>query len=131
MVLGLWWGRSFPINKSLWTSSYVLFTGGLAAYLFGLLYWIADVRGHRAICRPFVAWGRNAILVFVASGLLAKTLASIKVGDGVSLQAWMHRALLASWLPPYPASLAWALANVLLWHLVLRELDRREVYLKV
>jgi predicted acyltransferase len=135
VVLGLGWGRSFPINKSLWTSSYVLFTGGLAAYLFGLLYWIADVRGHRTWCRPFVIYGRNAILVFVASGLFARTLAAIKVngpdGVAISLQAWLHRTLLASWLPPFPASLAWALANVLVWYAVLRELDRREIYLKV
>ena len=135
VVLGLVWGASFPINKSLWTSSYVLFTGGMAAYLLGLLYWIADVRGHRAWCRPFVIYGRNAILVFVASGLLAKTLGAIKVsgpeGVAVSLQAWMFGAALRSWLPPYPASLAYAVANVLVWYVVLRELDRRAIYLKV
>ena len=135
VVAGLAWGASFPINKNLWTSSYALFTGGMAAYLFGLLYWIADVRGHRSWCRPFVIYGRNAILVFVASGLLAKTLALIKVtgadGTSVSLQAVLYRTLLASWLPPYTASLAWAVANVLFWYAVLRELDRREVYLKV
>jgi predicted acyltransferase len=134
VLLGLAWGVSFPINKSLWTSSYVLFTGGLAAYLFGLLYWVADVRGHRGWCRPFVIYGRNAILVFVASGLLAKTLALVKVngpeGVAVSLQGWLHRTLLASWLPPYPASVAYAVANVLFWYAVLRELDRSQIYLK-
>jgi predicted acyltransferase len=135
VLLGLAWGASFPINKSLWTSSYVLFTGGMAGYLFGLLYWIADVRGYRAWCRPFVIYGRNAILVFVASGLLAKTLALVKVngpeGVAVSLQGLLHRTLLAWWLPPYPASLAYAVANVLFWYAVLRELDRRQIYLKV
>ena len=57
----------------------MLLTAGLAAYLFGLVYWIADVRGHRAWCRPFVIYGRNAILVFVAAGLLARTLGAIEV----------------------------------------------------
>jgi predicted acyltransferase len=134
VVLGLAWGASFPITKNLWTSSYAVFTGGMAAYLFGLLYWTLDVRGYRGWSRPFVVYGRNAILVFVASGLVAKTLALIKVAgpDGVSLslQAWLHRTLLASWLPPHPASLAWAVANVLFWYAVLRELDRRRIYLK-
>jgi predicted acyltransferase len=130
VALGLWWGRSFPINKSLWTSSYVLFTGGLAAYLFALLYWIADVRGHRSWLGPAVVYGRNAILVFVGSALVVKTLVAIKVGES-TLLAWLHRVLFASWLPPYPASLAWALANVVLWFFVLRALDRRGVYLKV
>ena len=107
----------------------------MAAYLFGLVYWIADVRGHRAWTRPFVVYGRNAILVFVASGLVAKTLGIVKLstpsGVAVSLQAWLHRALFASWLPPCPASLAYAVANVLFWYAVLRELDRRGIYLKV
>ena len=131
VVAGLLWGRSFPINKSLWTSSYAVFTAGMAAYLFGLVYWIADVRGHRAWCAPLVAWGRNAILVFVASGLLAKTLGIVQVREGVSVHAWLYGASFASWLPPFPASLAWAVANILLWHLVLVALDRRRIYLKV
>jgi predicted acyltransferase len=131
VAAGLLWGRSFPINKSLWTSSYAILTAGMAAYLFGLVYWIADVRAHRAWCAPLVAWGRNAILVFVASGLLAKTLGTVEVREGVSVQAWLFGASLASWLPPYPASLAWAVANVLLWHLALHALDRRRIYLKV
>ncbi len=135
VLVGLAWGASFPINKNLWTSSYVLFTGGMAAYLFGLVYWIADVRGHRAWTRPFVVYGRNAILVFVASGLVAKTLALVKLttagGVAVSLQASIFRSLLASWLPPCPASLAYAVANVLFWYAVLHQLDRRGIYLKV
>ena len=130
VIAGLAWGRSFPINKSLWTSSYAVFTAGMAAYLFGLLYWIADVRGHRQWCRPLVVYGRNAILVFVLSGLLAKTLALVRVGD-LSLQALLHGALFASWLPPYPASLAWAIANVAAWYVVLRELDRKGLHFKV
>jgi len=135
MLAGVVWGIWFPINKNLWTSSYALFTGGMACYLFGLLYWIVDARGHRAWSRFFVIYGRNAILVFVASGLLARTLALVKVsgpeGVAISLQAWLHRTLLASWLPLYPASLAYAVGNVLFWYAVLRELDRRGIYLKV
>lgn len=127
---GLAWDASFPINKNLWTSSYVLFTGGLAAYLLGLFYWLADARGYTGWTRPFAVYGRNAILVFVASGLLAKTLALTKVG-GASLQAILYRSVFASWLPPYAASLAYALANVAGWYLVLLWLDRRGVYLKV
>ena len=131
VAIGLLWGRAFPINKSLWTSSYAVFSAGMAAYLFGLFYWIADVRGHRGWCRPLVVYGRNAILVFVLSGLLAKTLGLVKVGEGTSLWARLHGALFAWWLPPYPASLAWAVANVVVWYLVLRELDRRGLYFKV
>jgi predicted acyltransferase len=106
----------------------------MAAYVFGLLYWIADVRGYREWTRPLVVYGRNAIFVFVASGLAARTLGAIDVGgpEGpVSLLAWLPRTLFASWLPPYPAALAWAVSNVIFWYAVLREMDRRGIYLKV
>jgi predicted acyltransferase len=134
-LAGLAWDRAFPINKNLWTSSYVLFTAGMGAYLFGLVYWIADARGHRAWARPLAAYGRNAILVFVASGLLLKTLLLIKVqtasGADVSLQAYAFRTLFGSWLPPYPASLAHAVAHVVGWGVVAWVLDRRKVYFTV
>jgi predicted acyltransferase len=134
-VAGLAWHPWFPINKSLWTSSYVLLTAGMAAYLFGLVYWVVDARGHRSWTRPLVAYGRNAILVFVASGLLLKTLLLIKVpgpeGSRLALQLYAYRTLFGSWLPPYPASLAYALANVVSWGALLWWLDRRRLYFTV
>jgi len=133
-VAGLAWGRTFPINKSLWTPSYVLLTAGLAAYLFAALYWIADIRGHRSWTRPFVIYGVNAILVFVGSGLLAKTLLRIEIpsASGVTpLPLWVSQNVFGTWLPPHAASLAYALANVAGWFLVLRALDRRGIHWKV
>ncbi|HET8646363.1 MAG TPA: DUF5009 domain-containing protein, partial [Vicinamibacteria bacterium] len=134
-LAGLAWHPWFPINKSLWTSSYVLFTAGMAAYLFGLVFWVVDARGHGAWTRPLVAYGRNAILVFVASGLLLKTLLLIKVpgpeGSRLTLQGYVYQALFGSWLPPYPASLAFAIANVVGWGAILWWLDRRRVYFTV
>jgi predicted acyltransferase len=129
-VSGLAWDLSFPINKNIWTSSFVLLTAGLAAYCFGLFYWLADVRGRRGWTGPLVVYGRNAIFVFVGAGLLTKTLVLITVG-GLSLQAHLHRALFTWWLPPHAASLAWALATVAGWYAVLWAMDRRGVYLTV
>lgn len=125
MVAGLAWGEVFPINKNLWTSSYVLFTGGMAACLFGSFYGIADVLGRKSWTGPFVVFGVNAILVFVGSGLLAKSLALAKV------QPALYRALFASWLSPLNASLAFALANVFFWYGVLLLLSKRGIRLKV
>jgi predicted acyltransferase len=140
-VLGLLWGEAappwllFPINKSIWTSSFVLFTGGLAAALFGLTYWVVDVVGWKRWAVPFVTYGKNAIAVFVGSGLLAKTLLSIKwpdaSGEAISLWRRLYEALYASWLPPYEASFAWALSMVLVFYLVALGMDRRGIYLKV
>jgi predicted acyltransferase len=129
------WNGSFPINKNLWTSSFVLWTGGLGAYLFGLTYWVVDVRGHRAWARPFVVYGRNAIAVYVAAEFLAEALWSVKWtgpdGAVLSLHERIFQSLLASWLPPHEASFLWALAAVFLMYLLALWMDRRGIYLKV
>jgi predicted acyltransferase len=82
-----------------------------------------------------VSFGRNAILIFVGSGLLARTLTLVRwAGPGgkpLSLHARLHQALFASWLPPEAASAAFALAHVALWYVVARALDRRGLYFKV
>ena len=135
VTAGLSWGASFPINKNLWTSSYVLFTAGMAAYALALVHLVVDVWGRRAWTRPFVVYGVNAIFVFVASGLLAKLLVTIKLaGPGglpLSLQAHLYRALFLSWASPLNASLAYAIASAALWYPVLREMDRRGIHVRV
>jgi predicted acyltransferase len=107
----------------------------MGALAFGLCYYVIDACGQRRFTTPLVAYGRNAILVFVASGLLAKTLGVIHVpgpdGTSPSLQSVLHHALFTPLLPPYPASVAWALANVAAWCVALLALHRRGLYFKV
>jgi predicted acyltransferase len=141
VVLGVVWGEAapswllFPVNKNLWSPSFVLLTGGLAASLFGLTWWVVDVEGLRAWTAPFVTYGRNAIAVYVGSEVLAGTLQAIHWAgaDGVVLSVYerVHRTLFATWLSPPNASLGFALATVLLWYLVAWWMDRRGIYLKV
>ncbi len=128
------WGWVFPVNKSLWTSSYVLLTGGLAFSVLGVCYWFADVRGQRGWTRPFVIYGVNALLVFAGSSLLAQTLARIQVAGGegtTSLQSWIYQTLFAPLAPPEMASLLYALVWVSGWFLVLRALYQRGIVWKV
>jgi predicted acyltransferase len=138
---GVLWGEAapawllFPVNKGIWSSSFVLLTGGLGAALFGLTYWVVDVAGFRRWAAPFVTYGKNAIAVYVAAGLLADTLLAIKWAgeDGVARSLWkrLFEALYAGWLPPHAASLAWALTMVVLLYLLAWWMDRRGIYLKV
>lgn len=131
-ILGLAWHESFPINKNLWTSSYVLFTGGLAAYALGALYWVVDARGWRKGMGHWRVYGTNAIFVFVASGLVAKLLAIVKAGSPErSLQASLYGSLFAPWARPENASLSYAVTNVVFWYLVLRWLDRRGLHVHI
>jgi len=135
MVLGLVWGWGFPINKNLWTSSYVVFTAGMAAVALATCLWVIEVRGLRRWTRPWVVFGMNPILAFVGSGLMARLIYSvIRVqyeGRTVPLQSAIYESVYASWLPPRDASLAFALTFVLLWYIVLEVLYRRRVFLKV
>ena len=126
----------FPINKGLWSPSFVLLTAGLASALFGLSYWVIDVHGWRRWAQPGVVYGRNAIALYVGSELLSGTLGAIRWGAGPDGQPWslysrINDVVFGSWLSPVDASLAFALATVLLWYLVAREMDRRGVYVKV
>jgi predicted acyltransferase len=140
-ALGLLWGEAappwlrFPVNKNLWSPSFVLLTAGLAAALFGLTWWLMDVRGRRGWTGSFVTYGKNAIAVYVGSEVLSGVWGSVRWAgtNGVvrSLQERLHQVLFASWLPPTLASFAFALANVLLWWAVARWMDRRGIYLKV
>jgi len=135
MMTGLMWHWSFPINKSLWTSSYVLFSAGMAAVALSTVMWIVDFNRVRRFTKLFVVYGTNPIVAFVGSAVMARCIYSIfKVnwgGERIPLQEGIYRALFASWLSPINASLAFAVAFVLFWYGVLYVLHRRGIILKV
>src|SRR5262249_23133808 len=99
-LAGLWWGRAFPINKNLWTSSFALFSAGLAAQALALFHWIVDVHGWRRLTSPLAAFGRNALTVYFLSVGLDSVLARWTVPDAPSLKSAIFRAAFASWLRP-------------------------------
>jgi len=133
IVSGLAWGLVFPINKSLWTSSYVLYTGGIAMQFLAACYWIVDVKGYQAWAKPFIYYGTNAIFVFVASGLLAKTLIRIKVDEEgtISLWSFLYQNGYANWLPPKVASLLFAVTLLLFFLTILHQMYNRKIFIKV
>jgi predicted acyltransferase len=140
-ALGVLWGEAarapllFPINKNLWSPSFVLFTGGLAWACLGVAYAIVDVAGVRRWAAPLVTYGRNPIAVYVVAGLVEDTWSAVKWsgadGTVLSLKERLYHLFPASVLPPYAASLAWALMMVALYYLIAAWLDRRGIYLKV
>ena len=133
-VVGLVWGRAFPINKNLWTSSYVVFTAGTALILLGLMYEAIDVRGWRGRWHvPLVVYGMNAIAVFVLSGLVTKMLTLIHTGGqgGRSLYGWIFVHGFRSWAGDYNGSLLFASCYVLVWLGAMWVLYRRRVFIKV
>jgi len=129
LVANVW----LPINKNLWSSSYVLFTAGAALVALAICYWLIDARGIRGWARPAIAVGTNSILLYVGSELLTGTLwRVIRVGNPpVSGSEWLYSHAFLPWAEPLNASLAYAAANVLFWYLVAELLYRRRLFLKV
>jgi predicted acyltransferase len=134
LVAGLVWHAAFPINKNLWTSSYVVFTAGMALIFLAMCFWTVDVLGYRRWARPFLVFGLNAIAAFFLSGVMARILNLIKLPatpTSVSLKTWIFDHAFASWLSPINASLAFALCFVLFWTVVMEVLYRRKIFFKV
>lgn len=135
MMVGLMWNWVFPINKGIWTSSYVMFCAGMATVAIAAIMWLVDVQNVKGWTKPFVIYGLNPTVAFVGSGVMARCIYSIfKVdwnGQQISLQAGIYRTLFASWLAPVNASLAFAVTFVMFWFVVLYVLYKRNIVLKV
>ena len=131
LTLGWIWSFWLPINKNLWTSSYVLFTAGIALSLLSALVLLMDMGKPPRWTAPLESLGKNAILVFVGSGLVIKTMLLFPERGGGSAYTWIYEVFFASWLGPLHGSLGFALANVAAWTAVAVVLDRKRIYLKV
>jgi predicted acyltransferase len=102
--------------------------------LLAACYWLIDVQGIKKWSMPFVYYGTNAIFVFVASGLLAKLLLRIKLGEVEnqhSLWSMIYQNAYANWLSPRNASLAFAITLILLFGLILRWMYNKKIFVKV
>ncbi|MEX0780031.1 MAG: heparan-alpha-glucosaminide N-acetyltransferase domain-containing protein [Balneolales bacterium] len=131
IVAGYIWNWYFPINKALWTSSYVVFTAGQAMCGLALCYWFIDVQKKQTWSQPFVEYGINAITVYFLSGILAETLGLIHFNDN-SLQAIIYQNIFVPLsTTPEISSLLYALTWVGLWYGILHMMYKRKIIIKV
>jgi predicted acyltransferase len=132
VAVGGLWGWWFPINKSLWTSSYVLLTAGLAMLTLAACYWLVEIRGRRHWAIPFAVLGVNALVLFFLSTLVARLMSIVRVGaEGQSLQAVIFDRVFAPLASSVNASLAFAVAYLAAWWAILWVLYRWNVRLRV
>lgn len=135
IAVGYFMNYSVPINKKIWTSSYVLFTGGLALQSLAVSFWLVDVKRYRRWAWPFLVFGTNAIAVYFVSGIFGRLMMTYKwqLADGseISLRTWLYQTIFASWAGPFNASLLWAITYVLLWLLLTAPLYRRRIFIKI
>jgi predicted acyltransferase len=143
LALGLLWNPWFPINKNLWTSSYVLFAGGWSLLLLALMFWLFDDRQlqersrfTRAILWPMQVFGANALTAFIFSEFLVETLIWIKLppdpaGHARTAWAWLYFTLFARHGSTENTSLAFAAAYVVVCFLPNWMLWRRKIFVRV
>jgi predicted acyltransferase len=135
MLAGLAWDRVLPINKNLWTSSFALFSAGIAAQALAACHWIVDVERRRAWSLPLAVYGRNPLAAYFLSVGFDSVLTRWIAADGASLKAVIYRSAFASWLRPCcgadAASLGYAIAYVVLWGAILGEMYRRRIFIGI
>ncbi|MFA3781801.1 acyltransferase family protein [Melioribacteraceae bacterium 4301-Me] len=135
MAVGYVWDFFFPINKSLWTSSYVVYTGGLALIFLAACYWLIDVKDVKWWIKPFHIYGTNAIAVFFLSGILAVIMGMIKItesnGEVISLKSFLFKNIFLQIANPINASLLFAISYVLLWLFLMWLLYRKKIFIKL
>ena len=142
LFTGYAWDLSFPINKKIWTSSYVVCTAGLAtAVLATLIYFIELKKSRGGWTNFFNVFGKNPLFIFALSGLLPKTMALIRIPNGIGADGqqtylnplgWFYEKICARIPgPPEVGSLAYAVCIVFLFWLIAYWMDKRKIYIKV
>lgn len=122
-----------PLNKRIWTSTYALYTTGLALLALGALYWAIDMRGARRTTRFFTVFGANAIFAYAGSTLMHQSLGLIRyesAGEVVSAKGWIV-GLFESAFGGYPAGVLYPILLIVIWWAILAWMDRRRIYIKL
>jgi predicted acyltransferase len=133
-VVAVWlaelWHFSLPINKSLWTPSFVLLSSGFCALALAACIWLCDIKRYRLWSAPFIVFGANAILFFMFAGVVARALGMLSIGS-CSLHIWLYSTLYQPLFGNYNGSLAFALSFLALSYLVMYSCYKRGYIFKV
>lgn len=142
LAAGWLWGLSFPLNKNLWTSSYVLYTAGFALLILGAVYWLIDLRKARAPwAQPFIWLGTRPLLAYCGSQVGFMALYHLYIGnpwEHTNLLTIIHHTLfgenwdilgLTAWRDPRWPSLFWALACLVFWTLLVGPVHQKMISL--
>jgi len=132
VLAGLGWNQTFPINKRLWTSSYVLYSGGLSILLLAAFYYIVEIRQNRGRWTyPIIVFGTNAITAYVFSELLSSAVSVFKVGVTQSLQEYVYSNFFIHMINPAFGSLLYSLLFVMVCFIPHWLLYRNRIFIKL
>jgi predicted acyltransferase len=132
-LLGWWWSQSFPLNKRLWTSSYVLYTAGLAYLVFALIYLVVDILNFSSWGNIFKYLGMNAIAIFTLSVFITKSFYLLHIpGTKSTIHGWLYKHLFTSWLGNTElSSMLYALSVVIFYIFVAWWMYKKKIFIKV
>lgn len=133
LVAGYCWDMLFPINKKIWTSSYTIYTAGLATITIAMLIYVIELRQRKGtVARFFDVFGKNALFVFALSAFLPKILWLVRLEKGVNPWNFLY-AKGFSRLPGDPrlGSLLYALCVIMFMWLICWWMDKKKIYIKV
>jgi predicted acyltransferase len=135
VIAGQVWHLWFPINKKLWTSSFVLFTAGCALVALAACYWVCDVKLRRGVwTTPFTVFGTNAIAAYALADIVSSLLVNLHVALGrrtIPLHDYLYRTLFGGISSKPLGSLLYSLAFVIVCWLPIYAMYRKKVFLKV
>lgn len=135
LIIGKIWNFSFPINKALWTSSYVVYSAGWAMLVFGLINSLIVNGKTSPIVKFLIMWGVNPMIVFYGSGIIPRALNMIRVpseSKDIALLTYLYeKGLVPIFSNPLNSSLSYALIYVAFWSLILNILEKRKLVFKV
>jgi len=132
VLAGEIWNLSFAINKNLWTSSYVLFTSGLALLCLGFCYWVLDIQQWRGRWNKFfLVFGMNPIAAYIFAEVIAHWIDRMKLQGRMSWQEAFYQRVFEPLAGPYQASLLYAISFMLMCWTAMWVLHRKRVFLKI
>lgn len=126
---GALWGLVLPINKSLWTSSYVIYTTGFACLLLAAFIWLIDIKGQKKLVSPLLVYGSNPLFIFVLSFFFVTAYLNIPIGES-SLYAWLYQQFLL-FANPTLASFLFAFSHVVVFWFISLKLYQRGIFIKI
>ncbi|QED38428.1 DUF5009 domain-containing protein [Antarcticibacterium arcticum] len=130
IIMAHTWDIWFPVNKPLWTSSYVLLSVGWVLVLIAVLILIIEILKQVSWTYFFEVFGRNPLFIFVLSGLVVKLMNIIYI-NGIASKLYIYKNYFLSWLTDYNASLLFATCFMLLMWLIGYIMDKQRIYIKV
>ncbi len=133
LLLALAWDMVFPINKSLWTSSFVLYTSGIALNGLAICYWLIDIQEYKKFTKPFIAFGSNAIAAYMLSEIIGKVIYSIVELNGkrIAIKEIIFQFLSVDGMNPQFLSFVLALVWVTLIWIPINWMYKKKIFVKV